>query len=69
MLFGVSKGSVLGPCLFNIFLCNLFLLIKDVDIDSYADENTPCFVRDYIVGDNKDQVISALQNDVASRVN
>ena len=35
--------------------------MKDLDIDSYADDNTPCFV-----GDNIDQVVSALQNVAAS---
>ena len=32
--------------------------MKDVDIASYADDNTP-----YIVWDNIDQVILALQNE------
>lgn len=40
---------------------DLFLLTKDVDIATYANDNTP-----YIVGDDIDHVISALQNATAS---
>ena len=52
---------ILGPLLCNIFLRDLFLLTKDVDIATYANDNTP-----YIVGDYIDHVISALQNATAS---
>ena len=47
LLFEVPQGSNLGPILFNIFLCGLFLLMKDVDIASYADDNTPYIAGDY----------------------
>lgn len=46
-------------CLFNIFLCNLYRLIKDIDISSSTDENTS-------FGDHIDEVISALKNASAS---
>ena len=39
--FPLPQGWILGPPLFNIFLVVLFLFINDIDIASYADDNTP----------------------------
>ena len=57
ILFGVLQGSILKPLLFNIYLCDLFLIMNNIELASYADENTP-----YAVGKNIEVLIVKLQN-------
>ena len=50
IILGVPQGSILRPLLFNIFLIDLFFIIEDNDIASYADDSTPCVSADIIDG-------------------
>ena len=40
-LLDVLQGSILGPLLFNIYICNLFFFVEEDNVTSYANDTTP----------------------------
>ena len=48
ILSGVPRVTILGPLLFNISLCNMFLISKTVYFTVYADYNIPFEITDNI---------------------
>ena len=50
----------MGPILFNIFLSDLFLIVDDVDIANYADDNN--IFKEH---ENNDDLITSLQDAAA----
>ena len=57
IVVGVPQDSILGPLLFNIFMCDLFFIVNNIDFASYADDNTP-----YATGNCMDDVVLKLEN-------
>ena len=50
ILHGIPQCSILGPLMFNIFMTDMFLMLKGIHFTGYADHNTPFVVRDSIKG-------------------
>ena len=53
---GVPQRSILGPLIFDIFPCDLFLVIEGNYFTNYADDTTP-----YVTGNNAEDVVSELK--------
>ena len=57
IFYGIPQGSVLGPLIFNIFLCDLFNFLEGVAVASYADDTTP-----YTANKTNDLVIKEIEH-------
>ena len=56
ILYGVPQGSIPGPLLFNIFICDMFYFLENYELANYADDSTP-----YIAKRNHKLVIEELE--------
>ena len=53
---GVPQGLILELLFSNLFLCDLFLFVEEIDIMRYVDDNTP-----YLCCENIDVFLEKLE--------
>ena len=55
------RYSILGLLLFNIFLCDFFILMRNIGFSIYGDDHTP-----YIISNDLDKEVSTLEDNAAN---
>ena len=61
ILLGVPHGSILGPVLFIIYICHLFMEYDVIEFASYVYDTTP-----YTYGQYFDEIIEKLVTDMSN---
>ena len=64
LLSGVPQGYILGPVLFNLFINDLFLFIKEADLANFADDNTL-----HVSKKNLAEVLEVLEREFETAIN
>ena len=59
ILSGVPQESISDPLIFNIYICEIVFLLKDMQVANYSDDTTP-----YIYDENIESVIKSLEPSV-----